>query len=80
MYLKLAGEQDKQMTENWKGDADGVLVFVSCHSMCATFTRIGPEPVDWFIFCLCHGIPCVIRPGPQAEFPGHVSVLHRKNV
>ena len=31
MYLKLAREEDKKMTENWKGDADGILIFVSRH-------------------------------------------------
>ena len=29
MYLQLAGEEDKKMTENWKGGADGILIFVS---------------------------------------------------
>jgi hypothetical protein len=29
MYLQLAGEEDKKMTENRKGDADGILIFVS---------------------------------------------------
>ena len=32
MYLHLAGEEDKKMTDNWKGDADGILIFVSRHS------------------------------------------------
>ena len=33
MYLQLAGEEDKKVTENWKSDADGILIFVSRHSM-----------------------------------------------
>ena len=28
MYLERADEEDKKMAENWKGDADGILVFV----------------------------------------------------
>ncbi|KAI0266245.1 hypothetical protein BC834DRAFT_876215 [Gloeopeniophorella convolvens] len=29
MYLERAEEEDKKMTDSWKGDADGILVFVS---------------------------------------------------
>lgn len=30
MYLNRAEEEDKKAAERWKGDADGILVFVSC--------------------------------------------------
>jgi hypothetical protein len=29
MYLTEAEKQDKEVTESWKGDTDGILVFVS---------------------------------------------------
>ena len=28
LYLKMAAEEDKKMTDNWKDDADGILIFV----------------------------------------------------
>jgi len=28
MYLEMAAEEDKKMAENWKGDADGILIYV----------------------------------------------------
>ena len=28
MYLEMATEDDKKMAENWKADADGILIFV----------------------------------------------------
>jgi hypothetical protein len=28
MYLDRAEEEDRKSTERWKGDADGILVFV----------------------------------------------------
>ena len=28
MYLEMATEEDKKMAENWKADADGILIFV----------------------------------------------------
>jgi hypothetical protein len=61
MFLTLAGEQDKNMTENWKGDADSILVFVSRHSTCATSIQIEPEPEDWFILCRCRNVSFGIR-------------------
>jgi hypothetical protein len=32
MYLERAEAQDQKMTDRWKADADGILVFVSGHS------------------------------------------------
>ncbi|KAI0261010.1 hypothetical protein BC834DRAFT_1035039 [Gloeopeniophorella convolvens] len=32
MYLERAEEEDKRMVENWKGDADGILVFTGLFS------------------------------------------------
>jgi len=80
MYLKLAGEEDKKMTENWKGDADGILIFVSRHSTCTTSIQIDPETEDWFILRRRRSICCGIRPGPQTKFPGHLGVLPRKHL
>ena len=28
MYLEMATEEDQKMVENWKADADGILIFV----------------------------------------------------
>ena len=28
MYLEMATEEDIKMVENWKADADGILIFV----------------------------------------------------
>ncbi|KAI0261004.1 hypothetical protein BC834DRAFT_941130, partial [Gloeopeniophorella convolvens] len=41
MYLERAEEEDKKMVENWKGDADGILVFTGLFSATvATFLGI----------------------------------------
>jgi hypothetical protein len=31
MYLTEAEKEDKEITESWKGDTDGILVFVGAH-------------------------------------------------
>ena len=64
MYLQLAGEEDKKMTENWKGDADSILIFVSRHSTCDASTHIYSEVEDWFILRHRRGIGRSIRAGP----------------
>ena len=28
MYLDMAKEEDTKMTDNWKADADGIIIFV----------------------------------------------------
>ena len=43
MYLQLAGEEDKKMTENWKGDAEGILIFVSRHFTCGALRTFTPR-------------------------------------
>ena len=38
MYLERAEEEDKKMAESWKGDAEGMLVFVSAlNPFCSSF-------------------------------------------
>jgi hypothetical protein len=37
MYLEMATEEDKKMVENWKADADGMLIFVRFHLLIRSF-------------------------------------------
>ena len=64
MYLQLAGEEDKKVTENWKGDADGILIFVSRYSMCGASTQIDSETEDWPILRRYRSIGRGICAGP----------------
>ena len=38
MYLEMATEEDKKMAENWKADADGILIFVRLYDLIRYFT------------------------------------------
>lgn len=38
MYLEMAEEEDKRMTESWKAGAEGILVFVRLHLLVSCFT------------------------------------------
>ena len=81
MYLRLAGEEDKKMTDNWKGDADGILIFVSRYSTVrCSYTHSPPRVEDRFILCCRRDISRCVRTGPQAELPGHFGVLPRKHL
>ena len=42
MYLEMATEEDKKMVENWKADADGILIFVRFYPLILCFT-----PTQW---------------------------------
>ena len=41
MYLEMATEEDKKMVEDWKADAEGILIFVRLYSpfLCLTPTQ-----------------------------------------
>ena len=40
MYLEMATEEDKKMVEDWKADADGILIFVRLYLQpCASASR-----------------------------------------
>ena len=41
MYLDMATEEDKNMAENWKADADGILIFVRLYHLIWFFTLNG---------------------------------------
>src|SRR5712691_863297 len=74
MYLQIAVDEDRKMTENWKGHADSILIFVSLHSTSCTSIHIDPETEDWSILCRRRSLCCGVCPGPQAKFPGHLRI------
>ena len=39
MYLEMATEEDKKTVENWKADADGILIFVRPCRLTLHFTQ-----------------------------------------
>ena len=45
MYLEMATEEDKKMVEDWKADADGILIFVRLYPPVLCFT-----PTQYSIF------------------------------
>ncbi|KAH9061051.1 hypothetical protein EDB87DRAFT_475361 [Lactarius vividus] len=74
MYLEMATEEDKKMAENWKADADGILIFTGFFSaavaslISVTIQDIRPNPQDTSNFYLANIYYC------QPESLGHVTV------
>lgn len=60
MYLTEAEKQDKEVTESWKGDTDGILVFVrlTLHLLCIFSLIFKSHIKDWTVLrhrrCLHH--------------------------
>ena len=48
MYLTEAEKQDKDVTENWKGDTDGILVFVSL-TLSSVYSPAETDIEDWSV-------------------------------
>ena len=38
MYMEMATEEDKKLVEDWKADADGILIFVRLYPLIWCFT------------------------------------------
>ena len=52
MYLTEAEKQDKDVTESWKGDTEGILVFVSPTPSCE-YSSAKTRVEDWSILRHC---------------------------
>ncbi|KAH8980611.1 hypothetical protein EDB92DRAFT_1783058, partial [Lactarius akahatsu] len=59
MYLEMASEEDKKMVENWKADADGILIF--CAPLSSNSTDLFSTAVASLISVSIQDI----RPNPQ---------------
>ena len=82
MYLELATEEDKKMTENWKADADGILIFVRCYLLVNLRFMIHNDStaVDWSIFRCCCIVDLCVDSGPSAKSTGYVQFLSRQHL
>ena len=74
MYLDRVIEDDRRMVESWKGDADGMLVFVSRHATSHT-SAYNLELVGRSLLCGGRSIACSVYPGYSAKLAGHFSFL-----
>lgn len=74
MYLGKAEEEDRNLVESWRGDADGMLIFVSLCAASYVFAY-DIDIVDRLVLCCCCAVACGIHPRTSAELAGHVSLL-----
>ena len=78
MYLDMAKEEDTKMTDNWKADADGILIFVRLSSDLVLHTD--SIVIDRFILCRC----CVVAFGVDSRYSteptGHLELLPREHL
>ena len=85
MYLDRAEEDDKKAAEMWKGDADGILVFVCCprtrrYCLAIVHTLIIILFItDRFVLSHGRGLSCRDLPDPSTQLAGHLHVLSRNH-
>ena len=73
MYLERAEEEDKKMAENWKADADGILIFVRLCS--SPMLHTDSSVIDWFILRCCCILDLSVDSGHPTEPTGHLQLL-----
>jgi hypothetical protein len=66
----MATEEDKKMAENWKDDADGILIFVSY--LFLSFIYANSLATDWSILRCCRVVDLGVHSRPSTEPAGHL--------
>ena len=74
MYLEMATEEDKKMVENWKADADGILIFVRPPSV-SLVLHTDSIVIDWSILRSCRVLDLSIDSGHSTKPTGHIQFL-----
>ena len=64
MYLTEAEKEDKEITESWKGDTDGILVFVGARPSNFCFTASKAHVEDWSVLLHRRDLHCRELPEP----------------
>ena len=67
MYLEMATEEDKKMVEDWKADADGILIFVRLSSGIVLLLHAHAMAIDWSILRCCRNVDICIDSGYPTE-------------
>ncbi|KAN0140375.1 hypothetical protein V8E53_001584, partial [Lactarius tabidus] len=75
MYLEMATEEDKKMAENWKDDADGILIFTGLFSaavaslISVSIQDLQQNPQDTSNFYLANMYQATINPNGSSSLP-----------
>ena len=76
MYLEMASEEDKKNAENWKADADGILIFVRLYLPILCFLiHADSLIIDRFILRCCRVVDLGVDSGHSTEPTGHIQLL-----
>jgi hypothetical protein len=77
MYLDRVFEEDNKMVESWKGDADGMLVFVGIQTTTSATSAFNVVILDWSLLRCDRNFAISICLRYSAELAKHVSFLSR---
>lgn len=79
MYSKMAEEEDNEMAECWRKDADVILIFVSPRIGIHSSAPINWDTIDRIIFGRCRLVAHGDSSGPEAKHPSYFGVLSREH-
>ena len=81
-YLEMAKEEDERMTDNWKADADGIIIFVRHYNILypALHLRqlIDSSFTDRSILSCCRILDLSVYSGPSTGPTGRLQFLPRQ--
>ena len=81
-YLEMAKEEDERMTDNWKADADGIIIFVRHYNILYPALHlhqlIDSSFTDRSILSCCRIVDLSVHSGPSTEPTGRLQFLPRQ--
>ena len=75
MYSKAAEDEDNNMVEGWKKDAEGILIFVSPCVGIHIILCMNWNVIDRSILCCSCCTPRCDHPGPETRQSGYLRIL-----
>ena len=79
MYMGMAEEEDRDLAESWKADAEGILVFVRLYVLTPCF-KLVLFFIDWFILRCCRLLDFGLDTGPPTKPTGYLQLLPCKHI
>ena len=78
MYMEMVTEEDKRMTDAWKADADGILIFVRRYILTQSLIYANSPVIDRIILRCCRIVDLSVHSGHSTESSGHFQFLPRE--
>lgn len=80
LYNEKAAEYDQKLAENWREDAQGIMLLVRSAVIHLSPVNTHPPPLEWSLISHSGNVPFTRIPGLSDEFPRRLGVLSQSDL